>query len=362
MENDKIKIGTIGYAAHTGLGILAKSFYDNNIITDVLLCPHQSQGIITDFYNKKFPSIDVPFDPPQINNFVKDNNLFLQQKETFLLFCKKIDVLFLFETSFWMGVWHLLKEMEDRPKIVLMPMYESTPLYWNQSLNIFPDLLLCPSKLDFNFYKHHTWQDYGVNMECINVPVEVPWNQRKKAIHFVHNAGNDSYNDRNGTLLLINSLPYIKSPIKLTINTQNNSRYKDLVNDPRVTVNTGTRKYEDLWTSGDVFVFPENLNALSLPLQEARAAGMYIIAGNRFPINKWIPTEGLIPVKKYKNINLGQGNIAYAEYEPKELAKKIDQVYNTDITEYSLQGLEYAKENSWHNLRSKYISSIKNII
>ena len=48
--NNPLKIGTIAYAAHTGLGILAKSFYDNNIITDVLLCPHQTQGVISNFY------------------------------------------------------------------------------------------------------------------------------------------------------------------------------------------------------------------------------------------------------------------------------------------------------------------------
>ncbi|MAF36925.1 hypothetical protein CL622_07445 [archaeon] len=360
--NNPLKIGTIAYAAHTGLGILAKSFYDNNIITDVLLCPHQAQGVVSNFYPKKSLIIDTPFDPPQIRTFDNINNSFIKNKDQFLTFCENIDVLFLFETSFWTGAWYLLKQMKNRPKIILMPMYESTPLFWNKVLDIFPDLLLCPSKLDYNFYKHHKWQDFGAKMECINVPVEVPWKKRERALHFIHNAGNDSYNDRNGTALLIEAIPLIKSPIKLTINTQNNTKYKDLVNDVRVTVNTGTRNYEDLWVDGDVFVFPENLNALSLPLQEARAAGMYIIAGDRFPINKWLPIEGLIPVKEYKNINLGQGNIAYAKYTPHDLAKKIDNIYNTDISQYSLDGLTYAQENSWESLYPKYINYIKSIL
>ena len=116
--NNTLKIGTIAYAAHTGLGILAKSFYDNNIITDALLCPHQAQGVISNFYPKKFPVIDVPFDPPQIQTFGNANNSFIKNKDRFLTFCKNIDVLCLFETSFWTGAWYLLKHMKNRPKII----------------------------------------------------------------------------------------------------------------------------------------------------------------------------------------------------------------------------------------------------
>jgi len=374
MEN--IKVGTIAYAAHSGLGILAKDFYDNEIINKVILCPHSTQGVNSGFYPKESTIIDLQFNPPGSRPDFLSDKVHMDILEEFF---KEIDVLFLFETIFWRNAWHRLSTMKNRPKIILMPMYESTPFKFNEELNIYPDMLLCSSKLDYNFYKHHKWHEKGVDIRLINVPVSIPWKQRTKAIHFVHNGGNGSYADRNGTALLTKAIPYIKSPIKLTINSQISDhqitstiqQYQAQLKEFHKTTttpmeinfnNNKTIDYEDLWSSGDVFVFPERFNALSLPLQEARAAGMYVIAGNRFPINKWLPLEGLIPVTGYKNVYAADGVVASAQYQPQDLANKIDKVYNTDITQYSKDGLKYAEKNSWKCLRPKYKEHIQSVL
>ena len=323
--NNPLKIGTIAYAAHTGLGILAKQFYDNNVITDVVIVSHTSQGVKPGFYPENTYIIDCRFDQPTQVKINPDHDPFIQNHGKYILnYLENLDILFLFETSFFSNIWYILKYMKNRPKIVMMPMYESTCYQWNDTLQIYPDLLICPSALDYNFYKHLGWfnKDGRDIKSCqINVPVSVDWKERSVAKTFVHNAGNGSYADRNGTI-----------------------------------------DYSKLWSEGDVFVYPERFNALSLPLNEARAAGMYIIAGDRFPINKWIPKEGLIPVRDYNNINAGVHNIASANYNISCIAKKIDETYNKDISNYSRDGYKWSIGNSWNTLKPQYTDVLEGLL
>jgi hypothetical protein len=362
--NNPLKIGTIAYAAHTGLGILAKQFYDNNVITDVVIVSHTSQGVKPGFYPENTYIIDCRFNQPTQVKINPDHDPFIQNHGKYILnYLENLDILFLFETSFFSNIWYILKHMKNRPKIVMMPMYESTCYQWNDTLQIYPDLLICPSALDYNFYKHLGWfnKDGRDIKSCqINVPVSVDWKERSVAKTFVHNAGNGSYADRNGTISLIKAIPLIKSPIKMRINSQINTLPE--IKDSRVEVNTGTIDYSKLWSEGDVFVYPERFNALSLPLNEARAAGMYIIAGDRFPINKWIPKEGLIPVRDYNNINAGIHNIASANYNISCIAKKIDETYNKDISNYSRDGYKWSIGNSWNTLKPQYTGVLEGLL
>jgi hypothetical protein len=123
------------------------------------------------------------------------------------------------------------------------------------------------------------------------------------------------------------------------------------IDDPRVEYRIGTQ--DNIWEEGDVFVFPEKFNGLSLPLQEAFASGMAVIAGDRFPINTWLPKDLLIPVKEYKRESIAVP-FDSAVIHPKDIAEMIDKVYNTDITEYSLLGKQFNEQNQWKILKEKY--------
>jgi hypothetical protein len=246
--------------------------------------------------------------------------------------------MFYFEEAF---DWKLIPMARNRGiKNVFMPMYECT----RQPLPYEPDLILCPSALDLQYFKDK-------NAIQVTVPVDVECRERKKAKIFVHNAGNGGLGGRNGTKELLEAMQYVKSPIQLIIRTQE-SDIKSF--DKRVIVEKGTIPKENLFKYGDVFIFPEKFNGLSLPLQEAYASGMLVMSTDRFPMNTWLPKEPLIPVKGYKKERIAV-EFDYAIIDPKDIAKKIDEWYGKDITKYSEMGRVWALKNNWETLKNDYL-------
>jgi len=108
---------------------------------------------------------------------------------------------------------------------------------------------------------------------------------------------------------------------------------------------------QDLWSEGDVFVFPEKFNGLSLPLQEAFASGMAVITTDRFPNDTYLPKDLLIPVRQFKKERISV-EFDSAIINPVDIASVIDKVYNTDIISYSLLGKKFNEQNSWTQLKN----------
>lgn len=311
------KVGSVVLATDQGLGILAKSFYDAGIIDYVCIQPHSSRETHHEWY--------------------KEN---LSEEELL----EKCDVLIFFETPF---NWKLIPKARERGiKTVLIPMYECT----NHPLPYIPDEIWTPSALDTEFYKEY-------NPKQIQIPVDVQWRPRQWAKHFIHNAGNGGLGGRNGTKELIEALKYVKSPIKLTIRSQ----VPLSCDDERVEVLVGTQNYGDLWKEGDVFVFPEKFNGLSLPIQEAFASGMLVMASDRFPNNTYLPKGPLIPVSGYKKERIAS-TFDCAIIDPKNIAKTIDAWYGRDISTYSDLGKAWGRTNAWQKLERNYRSMLRNLL
>jgi hypothetical protein len=87
---------------------------------------------------------------------------------------------------------------------------------------------------------------------------------------------------------------------------------------------------------------------------------MGVMTSNRFPMNTWLPNELLIPVSGYTRQRVGGPYNWYDEavVDPKEIAKKIDEVYDTDLTAYSEQGRMWVEENSWEKLKPLWLNEI----
>lgn len=305
-------IGTVGFATEQGLGYLTKAFFDNGVID--LMCIHRHTSR-TNHY-EWYPNHVSP--------------------ETLLETCKTI--LFI-ETPF---DWKMIVEARNRGiKTILIPMYECTRYPFPYQ----PDEIWCPSALDYKFYK-----DKGEECIQINIPVDVKWKLRENAQVFVHNAGNGGLGGRNGTQELLEAMQYVKSPIKLIIRSQVPIKQ---IGDSRIEYRIGN--FEDIWKEGDVFVFPEKFNGLSLPIQEAYASGMLVMCGARFPMTEWLPNEPMIPIKDYHKEKIAV-EFDCAEYDLQEIARVIDEWYNKDITKFSLLGKEWGEQNQWKNFTKQFVS------
>lgn len=315
-SNDTPVIGSVVLATDQGLGYLAKAFFDNGIIQKVLIHPHTSRK----------------------NHYEWYPDTCLDEVELF----EGIDTLLFFETPFdWRTI---VRAREKGIKTVLIPMYECTKFPFPYE----PDLILFPSELDRQFY-----QKNGKEGVSLQIPVDVPFKSRKKARVFVHNAGNGGLGGRNGTQELIKAMEYVQSPIKLIIRSQVPIKG---ITDPRIDLRVG--QFPKIWSEGDVFIFPEKFNGLSLPLQEAYASGMLVMAGARFPMFNWLPNEPLIPVSRYTRERIAV-EFDCAHYEPVEIARHIDAWYGRDIREYSLKGKKWAEQNSWKRLKNQLLDALK---
>jgi glycosyltransferase involved in cell wall biosynthesis len=226
---------------------------------------------------------------------------------------------------------------------VLIPMYECTPY----PFPVAPSKVIAPSLLDKQFY----------GSEFIPFPVNrkvLPFKKREKANVFVHNTGHGGLGSRNGTKDLLDAMQFVKSDIKLIINTQ----IPFTTNDPRVVVKIHDAKnYWDIWGEGDVFIFPEKFNGLSMPIQEAMSVGMPIMSTDRYPFNAYLPKELLIPVSRYERKRISV-TFKSAVLDPRDIAAKIDEWAGQDIGAYSQQMDSLAQGLSWDSLKDKWKSAM----
>ena len=51
-----------------------------------------------------------------------------------------------------------------------------------------------------------------------------------------------------------------------------------------------------------------------------------------------------------------------ALYDPRDIAAKIDELYDTDISAYSLAGKKWAEENSWAVLAPVYLDLLRSLV
>lgn len=326
-----MSVGSIVFATKSGLGVLAKLLYDYGIIDKVYIADHSKFDKNTSWYSRK--------------------DICLTRTELL----ESVDTLLIIEAPLPNPFnWDVVSQARSMNKrVVLMPMYESTP---RENLHL-ADKIICPSVLDLEYYK-----DFDSEFLQVPAPRDIEWRERTEAKVFVHNAGHGGIYSRNGTSELIKAIPMIKSrDIEILIRVQPDApesllnEVESIEKDSRVVIKQEHTPYSELWSYGDVFVFPEKFNGLSLPVQEAYSAGMMVMVGDRSPFNQWLPKEPLIDVQGYFNIMLPIGmKIKGAIISPEDIAKNIDKWAGKNISKYSEMGARWSMENSNKEIIKKY--------
>ena len=343
-----LRIGTVGYATRQGLGYLMKSFHGAGVVQSVLVYEHPDGRPTQPWY---------PNAPVVRGRGWASNPMMRERVDGFL---DGIDICLFFETPF---DWSILSILRKRGiASVLVPMYEWFPLNPPDRF----DGIICPSKLD---------QRYFHDAPFLPIPVDgVPWQQRKRALRYLHNAGGIGSREHKGTRQLIEALPYLRKPIKLTIRAQNDRALRRIVDanasivraateSGMLALEYGDREYDTLWDGYDVLVQPEKYNGLSLPLQEAFAAGMLVMTTDRFPANDWLPGGPLIEASGTQRVQAAPGHnwIEETLVSPERIAWTIDAWHGAPISDLSLAGRRYAERNSWTALREAWVREIAKI-
>lgn len=344
-----MRVGTICYATEQGIGYLPKDFYDNGVITDVMVFRHGSRHTHLEWYPKgTVELVQRPFNGPVVESWLRS-----------------IDVLLQFETPFDWAVLSLAKRFGVRTCIV--PMYECTPA----NVPFKPDRWLCPSRLDCQYFPGSPY---------VPIPVRQEWSLRSRARRFLHNGGNLGLREHKGTRQLLEAFKLVTKPVELTVRAQDTRGLTRIVketfggdvrgdgcfvllreNNAKLIVTLGAVHRADLFPPEyDAFVMAEKYNGLSLPLQEAFASGMLVMTSDRFPMNTWLPRWPLFPVKSYIKARVGGPYMEYDEavLDPADIAAKLDEVYEAPIDAFSIEGREWAQQNSWEKLKPTWLEAL----
>jgi len=333
-----MRIAALCRCDQTGLGIQAKEFFDHvsckALVIDVSRCSSTMKQN-HDWYPGQtvwYYSRGAKFSQDFISDFLKD-----------------VDVLITFETPYDYSLFSYCRLMGV--KTVLQLNYEF--LEYPSSFPL-PDLFAAPSMWNYN--------DIPYPKVFLPVPVNIKkftpkWREKT----FVHVAGKPAIHDRNGTNVFLNSLQYVKNPIKVILHCQ-----KDLVV-PKLpshidlqTDFSNKPNYADNYDGG-VMVLPRKYGGLSLVVNESLAAGMPVIMPDISPNNLWLPKEWLVPAIKTTSFKCKKTVDIY-ETESMALAIKIDEFCSNERSFGAAErAAEMGRELSWENLLPLYLQTLSSL-
>lgn len=342
----RMRIGLIARADKTGLGVQTFNFWRNmkpaaTLIVDLSHCSGQKPNVamyrgggeIAVWHDRTYPSIK-PSPQPVVEEFLR-----------------KVDVVFTCETFY--NYWVIERARELDVRTVLQPNYEFLDYLIHPDLPE-PDAFALPS----------TWHIDDIRMALpgrdvryVPVPIDrelLPYRHRPELRRILHPAGTPAAEDRNGTLLLIEAMRHVKSPVRAIVRSQ-----KQLgVSNPPANVHidrSDVPNYWDLYRDEDLMVMPRKFGGLCLPMQEALAVGMPVLASDVAPQREFLPEALRVSAPKTHEI-MTRAMIGIHQANPLDLARRIDELHEDRDTFASLSSWtqEWAEAHTWDALRPSY--------
>lgn len=199
----------------------------------------------------------------------------------------------------------------------------------------------------------------------IPVPVAVDCTAKPGGIDdrlvVVHVAGHRAAGDRNGTEVMMQAIPIIRSEVTVRIVGQDGPETVLRGRIPRlrdnVTLEVNEAGVDDRWSMYDgahVLVLPRRYGGLSLPAQEGFQAGLAVMMTNCEPNNIW-PIHPLY-AKPGRAQLTPFGYIPTWAVPPVMIAKRIDEMNrNREILALARErAKQWAEANSWERLQPVY--------
>jgi glycosyltransferase involved in cell wall biosynthesis len=346
------RIGIIARCDNTGLGVMTVDFFRNLMVQKVLVVPGTQEDHLDRFANRPGVSVICSTRVPKRGEVICSSRVPTPGEiDSFL---ENIDVVVAFQTPYDWNIFTRARQLGI--KTVLIPMYEWTPP--NDKIPSYPDLFLCPSRLDYD--------ELPEPKQYIPTPVNrdiIPFRLRRQAKKFLFINRKGGFKRRNSLHVLFEVIPLVKSPVEFLIRSQVPI---PPISDTRVSVQMEEVDYEDLWKEGDIYLHLHRWDGLSLPINEAMAAGMPIIAPNFYPHNEFLPKRLLFPVETTVRECLSEGlrEIDVHVISASTVAQKIDEVammQEHEIAMLSQAVNQLADERSWSLLRPKFIEILNNL-
>jgi hypothetical protein len=298
--------------------------------------------------------------------------------------CRGSDALLTFEC--WYGAEVPAMARALGCKTVLVPMVECCPTCGSglEATN----LVVCPSLLDHEEMRDHTPGLKGAVKTFLPIPFDtqrIAFRQRERAELFLHHQGHGGIDGRNGTQQVLDAWQYVKSPARLVVKRQPSAAAVRVPADERIAViESDVPDYWQLWEDaahhsrltphfkGDVFLHPHRWDGLSLPIQEACAAGLPVMTTGYWPFcdgeasgqatthdspltthqTGWLPPSNqalAMGVERTTRRRICREFSAH-ETSPRTIAAAVDALYGRNICQASADVRATAELWSWKRL------------
>lgn len=278
-------------------------------------------------------------------------------------FLEGLDIVICYETPYNYDLFRIAKQKGI--KTVLRYNYEFLD-YLNQPNLPFPDVLASPSLWHLNEVVEQ-FSEQSQILFLLN-PIardRLPFREIHRIETFIHVAGTELFEDRNGTNIVLSSLAHIKSDIKLKVLSQHPINTSGLSIPPNIELSIEGNKpdYWNLYEEGDCLLLPRRYGGQTLQLNEAMSTGMIPLMLDIEPQNAFLDPICLVPTSSTKKI-LTRTEIDCYDADPIEYARKIDilaHLNREEVFKLNLESDLYAESLSWRHMKSYYYEFLGNI-
>lgn len=158
---------------------------------------------------------------------------------------------------------------------------------------------------------------------------------RRGRKRFLHIVGRAASHDRNGTLSIIEALPYCKTDFELVVRSQ--FPLNTPFTDPRVLVDSMDHENQgELYAGFDAMIFPRRYAGLSLPCNEALMSALPVMMTDISPNNTLLDPSWLVPCEITDRF-MTRIPIDVYNADPRKLAEKMDELALMDDDEMAEQ-------------------------
>ena len=343
-----MKVGMLARAEDRGLGMLTWAVY-RNLAPDV--CIVIDPGALS----RGFPQHFERYPDGIISTW--DGHRLQREAVEALAEC---DVVYSAETFY---DWSLVPWLHEQGIATVL---HAMPEFWKH--NVDPTIPMPTVVWNPTPWRHETLPED--RRYVVPIPVGLQRAAKMPGFHdgplrVIHVAGHRALADRNGTISLLASLRGLHREVDVHILTQE-SRLPKISDVPenvtlRYTLN-GLEDARRLYDDADVLVMPRRFGGLSLPVQEALAAGLAVVMPECSP-NQWWPTLRY-PVEPGPDVEMPCGIVRIFNTGGPKLSTAIDRlaVDRDLLTAAQRRGREWAAEHSWPLLRGSWREHLEQAI
>lgn len=308
------RIGLVGYNCATGLGELNRQIAEYADVDLWLVKPHSTYKTLP--LHDKVDSIVCP----------------LGNEHKLEKFAKSIDVCVFCEVPVYSNLFKILDR--HRVRKVCIPMHEWMPpgaKGWPQEV----DLFLCPTKYSYDQFAHVVPSTYFAWPVDTN---RFKFQQRDRCESFLFVNGRGGWNGRKGAAI-VNELKQLHPDLPIKVYSQSKQDWH-----PGIEFLSHKPNNSDLYSQGDVLLFPHHVDGLGLESMEAMACGMPVISTNGRPWNE-IPALARIRATSHKR--KVRRPVDWYIPDVQHLAELCHTNYRQDISAHSRAAREWAESMSW---------------